>query len=62
MKLDIGAGVSIDMRVSSLPTLWGEKIVLRLLDSGNVKLEISQLGYTKGQECSYLNALNKPQG
>ena len=62
MKLNLGDGRAIDMRVSTLPTLYGEKVVLRLLDSGNVALDIDQLGYTEQQKQDYLNALDKPQG
>ncbi|RXJ72488.1 type IV-A pilus assembly ATPase PilB [Veronia nyctiphanis] len=62
MKLDIGNGQSIDMRISTLPTLWGEKVVLRLLDSGNIALDISELGFDVIQQKHYLRALDKPQG
>ncbi len=62
MKLNVGDGYAIDMRVSTLPTLWGEKVVLRLLDSGSVSLDIDELGYSDKQKQDYLNALDKPQG
>ncbi|MFD2178779.1 type IV-A pilus assembly ATPase PilB [Veronia pacifica] len=62
MKLDISDSQSIDMRISTLPTLWGEKVVLRLLDSGNIALDVSQLGFDPYQQQHYLSALNKPQG
>ncbi len=53
---------SIDIRVSTLPTLWGEKIVLRLLDNANVALDIDALGYSEAQKKDLLLALHKPQG
>ena len=54
--------LAIDMRVSTLPTLWGEKIVLRLLDSSAANLDINKLGYSEDQKALYLNALKRPQG
>ncbi len=53
---------TLDIRVSTLPTIWGEKIVLRLVDKRAATLDISQLGLSMAQQQSYLNALNKPQG
>lgn len=62
IKIKIDQLTSIDIRVSSLPTLWGEKMVLRILDSHPKSLEIDALGYTKKQRALYLSALKKPQG
>lgn len=62
IKLNLSNGISIDMRVSTLPTLWGEKIVLRLLNSNKKHLNIDKLGFTPPQQQLYLNALHKPQG
>ncbi len=62
IKLKIGTNTAIDMRVSTLPTLWGEKIVLRLLDSSEASLNIDALGYNDTQKQQYLNALHRPQG
>ncbi len=45
IKLKLGKGREMDFRVSVLPTLWGEKIVLRLLDKGNLQLDMSKLGF-----------------
>lgn len=53
---------NIDFRVSSLPTLFGEKLVLRILDSKSAQMGIEMLGYEKEQEEMYLKALAKPQG
>src|SRR5258708_2359595 len=45
IKLKLGKGREMDFRVSVLPTLWGEKIVLRLLDKGNLQLDMTKLGF-----------------
>ena len=62
IKLRLNSETAIDMRVSTLPTLWGEKVVLRLLDSSAANLDIDKLGYSDKQKDLYLNALKKPQG
>ncbi|MDA9557854.1 type IV-A pilus assembly ATPase PilB [Vibrio sp.] len=62
IKLRLSEEYAIDMRVSTLPTLWGEKIVLRLLDSSAANLDIDRLGYNPKQKQLYLDALKKPQG
>src|SRR5436309_3419119 len=53
---------AIDFRVSTLPTLFGEKIVLRILDSAGVKLGIEALGYEPYQQQLLLNAIRRPYG
>ncbi|MCS0301433.1 type IV-A pilus assembly ATPase PilB [Vibrio diabolicus] len=62
IKLKLNHDTAIDMRVSTLPTLFGEKIVLRLLDSSSASLDIDKLGYSKQQKQLYLDALRRPQG
>ena len=62
IKLKLTRSKSVDMRVNSLPTQWGEKIVIRILDSSAAKLDIDKLGYDQQQKQLYLDALNKPQG
>ncbi len=62
MKLSIGKGRSMDFRVSSLPILAGEKIVLRILDGGAAKLGIEKLGYEDDQQQEFLAAIHKPHG
>ncbi|WP_105187896.1 type IV-A pilus assembly ATPase PilB [Pseudoalteromonas sp. T1lg48] len=62
IKLKINAKKSIDFRVSTLPTLWGEKIVMRILDSSSAMLGIDVLGYEPEQKKLYLDALAQPQG
>lgn len=62
IKLKLNHDTAIDMRVSTLPTLFGEKIVLRLLDSSAASLDIDKLGYSEQQKQLYLDALRRPQG
>jgi len=62
IKMKISKNKAIDFRVNTLPTLWGEKVVLRILDPGSAKLGIDALGYEEDQKKRYLNALSKPQG
>lgn len=62
IKLKISAAKSIDFRVNTLPTLWGEKIVMRILDSSSAKMGIDALGYEEDQKQLYLDALKQPQG
>ena len=52
----------IDFRMNTLPTLHGEKVVLRLLDSSSVQMQVDQLGFTAAQKTIYLKALAKPEG
>jgi|TARA_B100001059_G_scaffold113820_1_gene114015 type IV pilus assembly protein PilB len=53
---------AIDFRVNTLPTLYGEKIVLRILDPSSTRMGIDALGYEPEQKALYLAALQKPQG
>ncbi len=62
IKLKISRDKSVDFRVNTCPTLFGEKIVLRILDSDSAKLGIDVLGYEDDQKELYLEALHKPQG
>lgn len=62
MKLQLNSGASINMRISTLPTLWGEKIVLRLLDNSDTQMGIESLGYNAEQLTLFQNALARPQG
>lgn len=61
IKVIVGSKV-IDFRVSVLPTLWGEKIVLRILDSSAANLNINILGFEEPQKRALLEAVYKPQG
>ncbi|TLU66742.1 type IV-A pilus assembly ATPase PilB [Thalassotalea litorea] len=62
IKLNITKNKAIDFRVSTLPTMWGEKVVMRILDSSSAKLGIDILGYEAEQKAMYMDALSKPQG
>jgi type IV pilus assembly protein PilB len=62
IKLKISKNKAIDFRVSTLPTLFGEKIVMRILDPTSAQMGIDILGYEPEQKQLYLDALSKPQG
>ncbi len=62
MKLQLTKNRSIDFRVSTLPTLYGEKIVMRILDSSNAMIGIDALGYDPDQKEILLNAIQRPYG
>ncbi|HET7262863.1 MAG TPA: type IV-A pilus assembly ATPase PilB [Casimicrobiaceae bacterium] len=62
MKLVLSKTRSIDFRVSTLPTLYGEKIVLRILDAAGVRLGIESLGYDPDQQEQMLFAIGRPYG
>jgi len=62
MKLVLSKNKAIDFRVSTLPTLFGEKIVMRILDSSGVKLGIEALGYDPDQQQQLLYAVGRPYG
>lgn len=62
IKIKYSRNQTIDFRVNTLPTLFGEKVVLRILDPTSAQLGIDALGYEKIQKELYLEALNKPQG
>jgi type IV pilus assembly protein PilB len=62
IQMKISRKRAIDFRVNTLPTLFGEKIVLRILDPSSAKLGIDALGYEEDQKEMYLKALNQPQG
>jgi len=62
IKLALSKKKSIDFRVSTLPTMWGEKIVMRILDSSSAMLGIDMLGYEAAQKQIYMEALEQPQG
>ncbi len=62
IKLKISANKAIDFRVNTCPTLWGEKIVMRILDPTSAQMGIDALGYEEVQKELYLKALSQPQG
>lgn len=62
IKMKISKSKSIDFRVNTLPTLWGEKIVMRILDPSSAQMGIDALGYEDFQKELYMTALKQPQG
>ena len=62
MKLALNANKSIDFRVSTLPTLFGEKIVMRILDGSQAQMGIDALGYDPDQKETLMNAIQRPYG
>ena len=62
IKLNLSKTKSIDFRVSTCPTLFGEKIVLRILDAAAARLGIDKLGYEEDQKKLFLDAIDKPYG
>lgn len=62
MKLKVGPDRVIDFRVSTLPTLFGEKIVIRILDPSSAKLGIDALGYEPEEKERLLHAISRPYG
>jgi type IV pilus assembly protein PilB len=62
MKLVLSKAKTIDFRVSTLPTLYGEKIVMRILDAAGVKLGIEALGYEPDQQEALMFAIGRPYG
>ncbi|WP_166254010.1 type IV-A pilus assembly ATPase PilB [Marinobacter salicampi] len=62
IKMKLSKTKAIDFRVNTLPTLWGEKIVLRILDPSQAKMGIDALGYEEDQKKLFMEALEQPQG
>jgi type IV pilus assembly protein PilB len=62
VKLRVSKTKAIDFRMNTLPTLWGEKIVMRILDPTSAQMGIDALGYEPEQKALYLEALRQPQG
>ncbi len=62
IKLKMGRGREMDFRVSVLPTLFGEKIVLRLLDKSNLQLDMTKLGFEESQLEVFQDCIHRPYG
>jgi len=62
IKIKLGGGKDMDFRVSVLPTLFGEKIVMRLLDKSSLQLDMTKLGYEPGALAHFKEAIHKPFG
>jgi type IV pilus assembly protein PilB len=62
IKLKMGRGREMDYRVSVLPTLFGEKVVLRLLDKSNLQLDMTKLGFEEDQLVVFKDCIHRPYG
>ena len=62
MKIRVSKTRAIDFRVSTLPTLFGEKVVMRLLDPASASLGVDKLGFESDQKAIYLEAIERPYG
>jgi type IV pilus assembly protein PilB len=62
IKMRISKNRAIDFRVSTLPTLWGEKIVMRILDPTSATLGVEKLGFEDDQKAAFLEAIARPYG
>jgi type IV pilus assembly protein PilB len=62
IKLKLGRGREMDFRVSTLPTMWGEKIVMRLLDKGNLQVDMEKLGFDPKPKADFQWAIEQPWG
>lgn len=62
IKLKLGRGKEMDFRVNTLPTLFGEKVCLRLLDKTNLQLDMTKLGFSEDQLTLFKDAIHRPYG
>jgi type IV pilus assembly protein PilB len=62
IKLKLGKGREMDFRVNALPTIWGEKMCMRLLDKGNLQLDMTKLGFEQKALEDFKEAIYKPFG
>jgi type IV pilus assembly protein PilB len=62
IKLKLGKGREMDFRVSVLPTLYGEKVVMRLLDKSNLQLDMTKLGFEESQLKTFQHGIHQPYG
>ncbi len=62
MKVKTRAGAEIDFRVNCTPTIFGEKVVLRLLDKSNLQVDMTKLGFEPDDFKNFLDAIHQPQG
>jgi len=62
-RLSVNAhGRKIDLRVATLPTVWGEKVVMRILDNSTARLDLADLGFSAGNSERYSRSFTKPYG
>lgn len=62
MKLQLASGRELDLRISTLPTLFGEKLVIRVLDAAQAQLDLTRLGYEPDDLARLVDAIQRPHG
>lgn len=62
MKVKMRNGMEVDFRVNCLPTIFGEKVVMRLLDKSNLQVDMTKLGFEQNDMEKFVEAINQPQG
>jgi type IV pilus assembly protein PilB len=62
ISMETGTGRSVDLRTATLPTVWGEKVVLRVLDTGGIDLDLRKLGFTEANYDRFSASFRKPHG
>ena len=62
MKLQLASGRELDLRISTLPTLYGEKLVIRVLDAAQAQLDLTRLGYEPDDLARLVEAIQRPHG
>ncbi len=62
IKIKLSRSRTLDLRMNTLPTLWGEKVVLRILDPSDARLGVDALGFDERQKALFLEALRRPEG
>jgi type IV pilus assembly protein PilB len=62
MKLQLASGRELDLRISTLPTLFGEKLVIRVLDAAQAQLDLTRLGYEQDDLTRLVDAIQRPHG
>jgi type IV pilus assembly protein PilB len=62
ITMETGSGRGVDLRTATLPTVWGEKVVLRVLDTGGIDLDLRKLGFTEANYERFSKSFRKPHG
>lgn len=62
ISMETGTGRAVDLRSATLPTVWGEKVVLRVLDTGGIDLDLRKLGFTEANYDRFSRSFRKPHG
>jgi type IV pilus assembly protein PilB len=62
ITMQMGGGRGVDLRTATLPTVWGEKVVLRVLDTGGIDLDLHKLGFSESNYARFSQSFRKPHG